>query len=89
MEVSPISDSDLRIRLLTAIRDAGFKVGDKGFREESKFTRIYTLTKAIRIADDGEPDDDNEYIAGLVESMWEKSWKDTQAIVDVLQKFKW
>ena len=89
MEVGQVADSKLRIRLLKHIQKAGFKIGDKAFREESKFTRIYTYTKKMTVNEDGEVDDSDEYVSGLIEAMWKKSWGDTSNIVNALKSFKW
>ncbi len=89
MEMGPVENSALRIRLLKKIQDAGFKIGDKAFREEALFTRISTLTRKLSTNEEGEIDDTDEYLHGLVKSMWEKSWGENSGIVDVFKNFKW
>ena len=91
MEVGPFEDPDLRIRLLEDIREAGFRVPKNAMRREAKYTRIQTELKKIRATDEGEPDDDEEYIAGLAAALWEKAWVKEKAsrIVEVLKDFQW
>ena len=83
LEVGPVDNSELRIKLLTFINNSGFNIRDKGFRKEAKFTRIYTITKTLRTDDDGEVDDGDEYIKELTKSMWNKAYSETSHVVDI------
>lgn len=90
MEVGPVADGELRKRLLTAIKDAGFPISEKrAFAEGAKFTRIVSEIRKLRATDDGEPDDDPEYIKKMAESLWEKLWGEGSKITEVLRTFDW
>ena len=90
MEVGPIDDPDLRIRLLHALKEAGFSFWEKGaFRKESKYTRILTKLQKLKTTDEGDPDDDPAYVRGIAELLWKKAWQDGEKIVDVFEKFDW
>ncbi len=90
MEVGPIEDSDLRIRLLKALKEADFSFWEKGaFRREAKYTRILTKGQALRKTEDGDHDDAPDYVRGVAESLWKKAWHEGEKVVNVLSKFDW
>jgi len=91
MEVGPLEDHDLRAKLLTSIKEAGFKVPDAAIdpSEKRKFTRILTEVKRLKRNEQGEPDDSPEYVKEVAEALWEKAWGEGKKIVGVLESFDW
>lgn len=90
MEVGPVSDGSVRRRLLEAVKNAGFSFSEKAaFKEGAKFTRIVSKIQRLRTNEDGEPDDDPEYIQDVTGSLWEKMWGEGQKIMQVLKDFDW
>lgn len=89
MEVGPIADADMRIRLLTEIRAAGFSFGKKALERGAKFTRLLSETKTIQVDEEGQPRDDTAYIHGVVKSQWDKLWGKGAAICGVLKELDW
>lgn len=89
MEVGPITDSALRIVLLKRLADAGFKYWKGGLQEGAKFTRILTVSQTLRKDGDGEPDQSEEYLQKVIESLWEKFWREGKAIIPVLKQVAW
>jgi|GEM_PF-637007 len=90
MEVGPMEDNGLRVRLLKAVKQAGFKFKEKpAFKEGGKFTRIISKIKKLRTNEDGEPDDDPDYIKTVTESLWKELWDEGSKITEVLSGFDW
>ncbi|HUU83032.1 MAG TPA: PD-(D/E)XK nuclease family protein [Phycisphaerae bacterium] len=89
IEVGPIADGDLRRRLLTSIKDAGFSIKKHSFAPGAKFTRIASATRRLRVNEDDEPDHDPEYIKQETKSLWEKLWTEGSKITKVLKNFDW
>lgn len=90
MEVGPIAESETRIRLMHALKNAGFQFGEAGaFRNEAKFTRIVSKIQKLRKNEDGDPDEDTEYIQQVTKTLWEKLWADGHKITRVLAEFDW
>ncbi|WHI53109.1 PD-(D/E)XK nuclease family protein [Microbulbifer sp. MLAF003] len=88
LEVGPMDDSEKRIALLSALRDGGFKIGEKGFRQEAKYTRISTITKPLKVNEEGGIEDEDKYVAKMVKDMWEKAWMENKSIVGLLSSFE-
>ncbi len=90
MEVGPIEDSALRIRLMHAIKDGDFSFWEVGaFRRQAKYTRILSERRKLRQTEDGTADDDAEYVKGMAASMWKKMWQDGERIIAILKEFNW
>ncbi|MFQ5502375.1 MAG: PD-(D/E)XK nuclease family protein [Phycisphaerae bacterium] len=90
IEVGPIEDSSLRIRLMHAIKDGGFSFWEKGaFRKTAKYTRILSQKKKLQQKEDGTVDDDPDYVQQVAASMWKKHWQDGKKIVEILKAFDW
>jgi len=90
IEVGPIQNSELRIRLLHAIKDGGFSFGEKAaFREEAKYTRILSQRRKLKQTDGGTVDDDPDYVQEVAASMWKKHWQDGKKIIEILRRFDW
>ncbi len=89
MEVGPLDDSALRNRLLEALQQGGFSFWEGAFEEGRKYTRILSETKKLKVNEEGEPEDDEEYIKQVVDGLWKKAWEKGNAVVGVLEAFNW
>ncbi len=90
MEVGPLEDSALRIRLLTSIKEAGFSFREKGaFKEGAKYTRILTVLQELRTGAEGGGIDAPDDIANVTKSLWKKLWAKGEKIVGVLEALDW
>lgn len=91
MEVGPIEDADLRIRLLEAAKKAGFSFSKSALdrSKESKYTRLVSKVKELRKTDDGDPDDSLEYVEKVASDLWEKAWTEGEKLVGALEGFDW
>ena len=89
MEVGPMADSANRIALLKALARAGFSIKEKAFDEDTKFTRVVSESRKLRLTEDGAVDDSSEYIQGTVEALWNKAWSEGKKIVEALKTFDW
>lgn len=90
LEVGPVSKPALRIRLLKAIKKASFSFQEKSaFRETAKYTRILSMSQKLRTNEDGEVDDNPEYIKEVATSLWKKFWDEGGKITGVLKDFDW
>ncbi|MEE9293848.1 MAG: PD-(D/E)XK nuclease family protein [Phycisphaerae bacterium] len=93
LEVGPIENEATRRRLLNAIKKSGpnvFTVPKNAFKEGAKYTRILSKYQKLRSNEDGEPDDDPEYVKSVAKSLWTDLWaKGAKKITDVLKNFDW
>jgi len=90
LEVGPLQDGQLRMRLLHALKDAGFTFWEKGaFRVEAKYTRVLSRFQNLRLRDDGEVDDSEDYVTDVAAGLLKKAWAEGGHVVDVLKAFDW
>ena len=90
MEVGPLDDPDVRLRLLRELKKAGFSFQEKGaFRPEAKYTRILSKRQQLRTDEEGESDESEQYLREVATSLWKKAWNEGENVVDVLKRFKW
>ncbi len=90
LEVGPVSEPTLRIRLLKAIKKAGFSFGEKSaFKAGPKYTRILSMSHKLRTNEDGDVDDNPEYVKEIAKSLWKKFWDEGGKITGVLKDFDW
>ncbi len=90
MEVGPLEDADLRMRLLKSIKKAGFTFWEKeAFKKGAKHTRILSIPQKLKTDAEGEPIDDPDHITDVTKSLWKKLWAEGEKIVGVLEAFDW
>ncbi len=89
LEVGPIADGPTRTRLLKAIKQKDFAVPKHAFKEGAKFTRILSKWQKLRSNEDGEPDDDPDYVKSVAKSLWTNLWPEGAKITEVLKDFDW
>jgi hypothetical protein len=91
MEVGPIEDADLRIRLLEGAKKVGFSFSRSALdrSKKAKYTRILSKVKELRKNDEGDPDDSPEYVETVASALWEKAWADGKKVVGALKGFDW
>lgn len=89
LEVGPMMDGQTRIRLLEAIRSAGLKVREAGFREEAKYTRILSLSQRLKPDEEGDPDTSDESVRQSAAALWTKLSKEGAKIIEALKGFEW
>lgn len=79
IEVGPTEPPGERQALVSALDKAGFRVGKLAYREEAKYTRIYSDWKKIK---DWE---DELEIERLIKAMWEKAQPKVEVVADTLK----
>ena len=84
-----MADSANRIALLKALARAGFSFKKTAFDEDTKFTRIVSESRKLRLTEDGTVDDSSEYIQATFEALWNKAWSEGKRIVEALKTFDW
>ena len=89
LEVGPIADGPTRTRLLKAIKQKDFAVPKHAFKDGAKFTRILSEYQELQPNDDGEPDDDPDYVKSVAKSLWTNLWAEGAKITEVLKDFDW
>ncbi len=89
IEVGPIEDQAVRQRLMGLLREHGFKVPDKALSQVTKYTRILTKSRKLRVDEAGRPLEDPDYIESLTKLLWEDLWKQGGALVAILRRFDW
>ncbi len=89
MELGPVADADVRIRLLTALRDAGLSFWKGGLRKEARYTRVLSKFQALGKTDDGEVDDSDESVQKVTEALWQWGREEGARVLDVLRVFTW
>lgn len=89
MEVGPMADSKRRIAMLQAIKRAGFTFRETAFSEHTKYTRIVSESRKLRLTEDGTVDDSFDYVQETLEALWAKAWSEGKKIVEVLRNFDW
>ena len=88
IEIGPMDDSDVRLRLVKAFQAAGFKAGKRALSGDAKYSRILRVNQKP-IFDQGEPDYSPESIQSAVSAMWKKISKDADRLTGVLEDFDW
>ena len=89
LEVGTIADGDTRRDLLKAIRQKGFAVKDKAFKEGAKFTRILSKYQKLKSREGGEANYDPDYVKGVARSLWKDLSTEGAKITEVLTEFDW
>jgi len=89
MEVGPIVDHALRVRLLERLKKAGFSFREIAFKDGAKYTRIASTIRKLPTTGDGALDDSAESISQLVRSMWKPFWEQCEKIEGALNGFEW
>jgi len=90
IEVGPIANPKIRLKLMESLMDAGFKFYVKdAMREGAKSTRIVSNIKKLKIDEDSELDNTPEYIKDLTDALWAKTWEEGKKILGVLKSFNW
>ena len=79
IEVGPTEPPEERRTLVSALDEAGFRVGKLAYRDEAKYTRIYTDWKKVK-----DFEDESE-IEGLIEAMWRKAQPKMEAVTETLK----
>lgn len=86
-EVGPITDHKLRVRLLDAIKQAGFTFNEStAYKESARYTRILGKTKRLRA---NEGDETPENIANVVTELWANFAEDHKKLVSLASQFNW
>ncbi len=88
LEVGPIKNSELRVRLLRYINESSFTSKGITIKEDGKFTRLVTKTKLMKSLDDDEIDE-NIIIENSVSELWGKVKFQDKELVEILREFKW
>ena len=84
LEVGPFKDSILRQKFLSHLRENGFKIHDRSFKPEAKYTRIFT--KYPRFQDW----DDKESIIQKMDDLLNKTaLKATEDLKNACSTFEW
>jgi hypothetical protein len=83
IEVGSIEDSKMRLKLINAFKEKGFKIGIKAYRPEAKYTRVHSIYRKIQNADD------QEELQKLLEELWKKSSKAFNLTTNIINSFKW
>lgn len=86
LEGGPLVDPEARLRLMELSKEAGFKPGAEAFRKEAKYSRIQSETFPLKKDENGEPNENEDYLLPAINSMWETAWTKGIRIVDVLNK---
>jgi hypothetical protein len=79
IEVLPISPSEERKRLVQALDQAGFRVAKQAYRDEAKFTRIYTEYRTW-------PEEDK--FEDTMRTLWKKGSKQAKKVTEVLKSLE-
>lgn len=83
LEIGPWDDFKKRQSLIKALQNKEFKVGNKSFKEESKYTRFYS--SYVKIDKENDPDSMKKHI----EELWLKSQDHLNSTSEVIESFKW
>ena len=83
IEIGPMDDNNIRLKLVKEFKKKDFKIGTKAFREESRYTRVYS--SYIRIEDP----DDQDLINNQLEQLWQKSQGAVKNTAKILSSFEW
>ena len=83
IEVGSMEDTKKRLMLIKAFKNEGFKFGEKAFRQESRYTRVYSIYRKIN-----DPDDPEEIKKGIDE-IWGKSATEYESTSKIIHSFKW
>jgi hypothetical protein len=78
LEVGPVDEPKTRVAILDAFRNKGFTFRDSAYRDEAKYTRVYSKTRAVGRTEDDEYDLSTENVAKIVTSLWKQA-SDTRA----------
>ena len=83
LEVGPMTDGKLRRQLVTAFAKAGFKSTEKSYREDARYTRVYSRSHKVR--DLGDSDEVKE----VIEELWQQSKDKVADATKVINNFGW
>jgi len=83
IEVGPMENNEKRQKIVKAFQGKDFKIGTKAFREEAKYTRVYSIY--VRISDP----DDYDLINKQLDYLWEKSQSALKDTTEIIDTFKW
>jgi hypothetical protein len=89
LEVGPIADSQLRLKLLAALQSAGFKFWEGAMKEGGRYTRIHTASRRISLDEDGEIPTDESNIAEVANELWRQSEAQARKVVEVMRGMDW
>jgi hypothetical protein len=84
LEIGPVADKALRMRILESAKANGLDVKQKHF-ETAKYARL--VTESMPLQEDpetGEAEQSEEYIRKICEQLWSKVWPKAQAIISAM-----
>ncbi|MCX5806249.1 MAG: PD-(D/E)XK nuclease family protein [Proteobacteria bacterium] len=83
LEVGPMTDGTFRQQLVKAFAKAGFRTTEKSYREDARYTRVYSRSHKVR--DLGDSDEIKE----VIEELWQQSKDKVAEATKVINNFGW
>lgn len=83
LEIGPMTDGKLRRQLVEAFAKAGFRTTEKAYREDARYTRVYSRSHKVR--DLGDSDEIKE----IIEELWRQSKDKVIEATNIINTFHW
>jgi hypothetical protein len=84
LELGPCDDSKLRLKIIRMAEEAGFDFNKSAFNEDSKYTRILTVTTKLDTDELGVPSPGD--VKAKAKELWERAWPQGKKIAPILEK---
>ena len=88
LEVGPITNPARRKQLLELLRGEGFTFGDWAYKEDARYTRVFSETKGFPMREDGEPDDSIEAVKAVAKTLWAKADTKMPQVLNAIKKLQ-
>ena len=88
-DLCQLPDPEERVRLVQAIQATGIKLTARALDPRTQSTTLGSAYQKLKIDEEGFPDLSDDAVRPIVASLWKKTWKNGEKIIDVVKGFDW